>query len=132
MTSSFGPLAGHRYCQLITFRRNGAAMPTPVWFAVRGDRLYVKTERPSGKLRRIRNDARVEVAPCTVLGRMVGAPVAGRARILGPDEIDVAERALRARYGLGRRLFGLVVEPIFAARGLRPAYVEVTPAEVAA
>ena len=128
MIASFGLLDRHKYCQLVTFRRNGAAMPTPVWFAVRDDRLYVKTEQPSGKVRRIRNDARVEVAPCTVTGRVLGPTVAGRARLLGPDESAAAERALRARYGFGRRFFGLVVEPVFAFRGLAPAYLEVTPA----
>jgi PPOX class probable F420-dependent enzyme len=128
MTDGFGPLAGHKYCQLVTYRRNGVAMPTPVWFAVHDGRLYVKTERPSGKLRRIRNDPRVEVAPCTLMGRMRGDLVPGRARLLGPDEEAVAERALRRRYGLGRRIFGFVVEPIFALRGLAPAYLEVVPA----
>jgi PPOX class probable F420-dependent enzyme len=128
MTTGFGPLAGHKHCQLVTFRRNGAAMPTPVWFAVHDGRLYVKTEDPSGKVRRIRNDPRVEVAPCTITGTIRGAAIGGRARLLAPHEVAVAERALRSRYGLGRRLFGLLVEPIFALRGLAPVYVEVTPA----
>jgi PPOX class probable F420-dependent enzyme len=127
----FAGLAGHRYCQLVTFRRTGAGVPTPVWFAVSGDRLYVKTEHPSGKVRRIRNDARVEVAPCTLRGRVLGAFVAGRARVLDPAEAEVAERALRARYGLVRRLFGLLVEPLFALRGLAAVYLEVVPAGVA-
>jgi PPOX class probable F420-dependent enzyme len=128
MTSTFAPLAGHKYCQLVTFRRSGAAVRTPVWFAVDGDRLYVKTEKPSGKVRRIGNDPRVEVAPCTALGRPLGEPLRGRARLLGPDESDVAERVLRSRYGVGRRLFGALVEPIFARRGLTPVYLEVVPA----
>jgi PPOX class probable F420-dependent enzyme len=128
MTDGFGPLDGHRYCRLVTYRRNGAAMPTPMWFAVHDGRLYMKTERPSGKLRRIRNDPRVEVAPCTATGRTRGASVRGRARVLGADEAAVAERALRSRYGFGRRLFGLVVEPIFALRGRVPVWLEVTPA----
>jgi uncharacterized protein len=127
----FAGLAGHKYCQLVTFRRSGVGVPTPVWFAVAGDRLYVKTERPSGKLKRIRNDARVEVAPCTLRGRALGGFVAGRARVLAAAETDVAERALRSRYGLVRRLFGLVVEPLFALRGLTSVYLEVVPAGVA-
>jgi PPOX class probable F420-dependent enzyme len=127
-TARFAGLAGHKYCQLVTFRRTGAGVPTPVWFALEGDRLYVKTERPSGKLKRIRNDARVEVAPCTLRGRVLGAFATGRARVLDATEAAAAERALRTRYGLVRRLFGLVVEPIFALRGLAPAYLEVVPA----
>ena len=123
----FATLSGHKYCRLVTFRRSGAAVPTPMWFALAGERLYMKTERPSGKIRRIRANAHVEVAPCTLRGRPRGATVAGRARILGPTEEPVAERALRARYGAVRRLFELVLEPLFRRRGLIPTYVEVVP-----
>jgi PPOX class probable F420-dependent enzyme len=123
----FSDLAGHKYCQLVTFRRTGVGVPTVVWFALAGDRLYVKTERPSGKLKRIRNEPRVEVAPSTVRGRVLGGFVSGRARVLDAAEATVAEHALRTRYGLVRKLFGLVVEPIFALRGLTSAYLEVVP-----
>ena len=130
MTMGFASLSGHKYCQLITFRRSGAAVATPVWFAVSDDRLYVKTERPSGKLRRIRNDPRVEVAPCTARGRALGEAVCARARLLGADEAGVAERALCERYGFGRRIFGWLVEPLLARRGLEPVWLEVTPVSV--
>ena len=126
--SAFTALSGHRYCQLVTFRRSGHPVPTPVWFALAGDRLYVKTESPSGKVRRIRRDARVEVAPCTLRGRLRGETVPGRARILDTSEAPRAERVLRERYGVGRRLFGLLVEPVFRLRGLRSVYLEVVVA----
>jgi PPOX class probable F420-dependent enzyme len=126
--ADFRGLTDHRYCQLVSFRRNGAAVPTPVWFAVAGSRLYVKTETPSGKVRRIRHDPRVQVAPCTLGGRRLGAAVEGRARVLESWEAPLAERTLRGRYGLGRRLFGFLIEPIFRLRGLAPAYLEVVPA----
>jgi PPOX class probable F420-dependent enzyme len=125
--ASFARLSTYKYCQLVTFRRSGTAVPTPVWFAVAGHRLYVKTETPSGKVKRIRANAHVEVAPCTVRGRLRGPAVAGHARILDPAEEPAAERALRARYGVGRRLFELVVEPVFRRRGLLPTYVEIVP-----
>jgi hypothetical protein len=32
---------GHKYINLTTFRKNGQAVPTPVWFVVRDGRLYV-------------------------------------------------------------------------------------------
>lgn len=120
--------ARFKYCQLVTFRRNGTPMPTPVWFAVRDGRLLVKTETPSGKVKRIRNDARVEVAPCTLRGRLRGAFVAGRARLLAAEEEPAAEAVLRRRYGVGRKIFALVVEPLFHLRGQRSVYLEIAPA----
>jgi uncharacterized protein len=125
--ANFAALDGHKYCQLVTFRRSGKAVPTPVWFAVGGDRLYVKTEDPSGKIKRIRNDAHVTVAPCTVLGRERGAAIDGIARILAPSETAHAEKTLRRRYGFGRWLFTVLVEPIFRFRGLAPIYLEIAP-----
>lgn len=120
-------LAPFKYCQLVTFRRNGEAMPTPVWFAVRDGRLLVKTETPSGKVKRIRNDPHVEVAPCTLRGRLRGPFAAARARLLAPEEEASAERVLQRRYGLGRRLFAVLVEPWFHLRGQRSVYLEIAP-----
>jgi PPOX class probable F420-dependent enzyme len=122
-------LAPFKYCQLVTFRRNGERMPTPVWFAVRDGRLLVKTESPSVKVKRIRNDARVEVAPCTVRGRLRGSLAAASARLLTPDEEPSAEAVLRRRYGLGRRLFAVLVEPFLHLRGQRSVYLEIAPLE---
>jgi uncharacterized protein len=126
-SGAFASLAAHKYCELVSFRRSGAPVPTPVWFALDGDRLYVKTEDPSGKVRRIRRDPRVQIAPCSLRGRRFAMAIAGRARILAPGEEHAAERVLRERYGPARRLFGLLVEPIFRRRGLRPVYLEVVP-----
>jgi hypothetical protein len=36
---------------------------------------------------------------------------------------------LRARYGIGRGFFGLIVEPIFRLRGLAAVYLEVVAVE---
>jgi PPOX class probable F420-dependent enzyme len=126
--ADFALLGRHKYCQLVTFRRNGRSVSTPVWFAHSGGRLYVKTEDPSGKVRRIRRDCRVRVAPCSVRGRVLGPALDARARILPAVEAARAEDALRRRYGVGRLLFTLCVEPIFRLRGLAPIYLEVMPA----
>jgi uncharacterized protein len=57
------------------------------------------------KLRRIRNDPRVLVAPCTVRGKPLGASVEGTARELPDAEKEHAEAAIQSNYGVGRRLY---------------------------
>ena len=104
-TGSVERVAAHKRALLVTYRRDGTPVPTPVWAAPGGGHLYVRTERDAGKLKRLRNDPRLLVAPCTVRGKPLGAPLEARARTLGPAEEAVAERALAARYGLGRALF---------------------------
>lgn len=107
-TGSPGDVAFHKRALLLTFKRDGSAVPTPVWAAPGADgRLYVRSERTAGKVKRLRRDTRVLVAPCTVRGRPLGAPFEARGRTLGPAEEMVAEQALVARYRLGRALFEL-------------------------
>ncbi|MHB1538645.1 MAG: PPOX class F420-dependent oxidoreductase, partial [Solirubrobacteraceae bacterium] len=91
---------------LVTYKRDGTPVPTPVWAAAdEQGRLYVRSERTAGKVKRLRRDGRLLVAPCTVRGRPLGAPLEARGRVLSPDEEADAERWLVARYGLGRALF---------------------------
>jgi uncharacterized protein len=90
---------------VVTYRRDGRPVATPVWAAEDDGRFYVRSERAAGKVKRLRRDNRVLLAPCTVRGRPLGAPFEGHARALPPDEEARGERALARRYGLGRELF---------------------------
>ena len=92
-------LNGHRYCRLTTFRGSGAAVATPVWFALADGRLYIVTQQGSGKVKRLRHRTDVRVAPSTARGAVLGAEVGGQARVLAPSEAAVALRALQAKYG---------------------------------
>jgi dimethylaniline monooxygenase (N-oxide forming) len=98
-------LARHRYALVVTFRRDGTPVATPVWAACADGRAYVRAERHSGKVKRLRHDSRALLAPCTTSGRPLGAPLQAEGRVLAADEERIAERALAARYGLGRATF---------------------------
>jgi len=63
---------GRTYISLASFRRNGAAVPTPIWFGEKDGKLYVMTRSDSGKYKRIRNNPHVRIAPCTVRGKITG------------------------------------------------------------
>ena len=52
-----------KYLNLETFRKSGESMRTPVWFVQDGESLYVHTVANSGKVKRIRNNGRVNIAP---------------------------------------------------------------------
>ena len=120
----FEHLRGHKYALLVTYRRDGEGVPTPVWFGLDDGRLYFRTEKRVAKVKRIRANPRVRVAPCTMRGKPLGPAVEGRARILPPEEEERAEAALQANYGVGRRIYEIPQEPL----GLTGHYVEVTPA----
>jgi PPOX class probable F420-dependent enzyme len=124
-SGTFDPLKGHKYCLLVTFKKDGSGVPTPVWFGIDGEgRLYVRTGKDGAKVRRIGNDPRVRVAPCTVRGKPLGAAIEGTARVVPADEEEHAEAALSSNYGLGRRLYEGVGD---AVGGIEAIYLEVTP-----
>lgn len=90
---------------LTTFKKDGSAVRTPVWFAEDAGKLYFKTRNDSWKYKRIRNNPRVSVAPCTMRGTVTGPEFAGRARILPTNEWDAPRKAIRAKYWLTRLPF---------------------------
>jgi PPOX class probable F420-dependent enzyme len=121
--SGFDHLRGHKYCLLVTYKRGGEAVPTPVWFGLSASKLYVRSEAAVAKVKRIRNDPRVRVAPCTPRGKPLGPPAEGLARVLDQhSETDAAEAALAANYGLGRKIY----EGAGGALGVETVYLEIT------
>lgn len=90
----------HRYLSLATFRRSGAEVRTPVWFAAAAGKIYVFTAGESGKVKRLRRSSRARVAPSDVRGHVRGEWRDAGARIVTErDTIERAHRALRAKYG---------------------------------
>ena len=88
-----------RYLLLTTFRKDGTPVPTPVWAADVGEELLVWTERKTGKVKRIRRDGRVTVAPCSFTGRPRGNAVEARARLLADEGIMRTRSAIEHKYG---------------------------------
>ena len=99
-------LQNHQYANLFTFRKNGVAVKTPIWFAEHAGRLYVMTNMSAGKVKRIRNSGRVEIGPSDQAGKPLGPTVEAQARLLSsPEEIQLAKRSLDAKYGLFKKIF---------------------------
>ncbi len=98
--------AGHRYLNIETYRKSGAGVRTPVWFAEEECRFYLYTLANSGKVKRIRNNRRVRVAPSDFRGNPLGEWREGEACILPAEEAALADRLLSRKYRL-KRLFDL-------------------------
>ena len=76
---AFSAFAGQRYLNLESFRKNGAAIRTPLWFAQDGETIFVYSTADSGKAKRIRRDVAVRIAPCNMRGAVSGDWIAARA-----------------------------------------------------
>src|SRR6185295_11309243 len=95
-------IKGQKYIDLATLRKNGSAVYTPVWFGEKDDKLYVMTRSDSGKYKRIRNNPKVRIAPCTMRGKITGPEVAAVARILPPEDWPAARKTIQKKYWLTR------------------------------
>ena len=103
MSSAIPPqIAGQKYVSLATFRKNGAAVHTPVWFGEENGKLYVMTRSDSGKYKRLRNNPQVRLAPCTIRGKITGPEFAGRARMLEPERWPQARQSIHRKYWMAR------------------------------
>jgi len=120
----FGALRGARQCLLVTFRRSGEPVPTPVNFGLSDDGiLYFRSEPHVGKIKRLRRDAHVRVGPCNLRGKPLGPLVEATARVLPDSE---AERA-RAIVAANWRPEVALIERTYDRIGVPEVYVEVTP-----
>jgi PPOX class probable F420-dependent enzyme len=94
------PLSGQRYVSLTTFRKDGTPVATPVWLVGYEDGIAVWTGVGSGKVKRLRRNKAVTVAPCTVRGRVLGEALAGRARLLSSEDNARVRALIRRKYRL--------------------------------
>ena len=99
--SAFAAFEGQKYLSLETFRKNGEGVRTPVWFAAEKDDaavLFIYTIGETGKVKRIRNNPRVRIAPCDMRGNVTGEFVEARAEILSGDAAAHGVRLLNRKY----------------------------------
>ena len=107
-TDRLAPFRNQKYINIETFRRDGRGVKTPVWFVLRENGVfYVYTEAASWKVKRIRNNPRVRVAPCKMRGDVTGAWQAASAQIVNGEEEQAANRLLDRKYFL-KRVFNLL------------------------
>jgi uncharacterized protein len=120
----FEELRNFRQAIVVTYRRSGEPMPTPVNHAISDDgKLYFRSEPHVGKMKRIRNNPHVRLVPCTFRGKPRGAAAEGIARELSGAEAERAFELIKANWGgvMSRYERGL---DLF---GVPEVYVEVAP-----
>ena len=112
MPDAVAQFTNAKYLNLETFRKTGVGVRTPVWFAqdpgtpssaevspTARSVFYVYSAPDSGKVKRIRNNPRVRVAPCNFRGDLRGAWVDAHARICEGAEVEHGQELLRRKYG---------------------------------
>jgi len=108
MITMFPSVEKQKYLNLETFRKSGVGVRTPVWFVQDGKLLYVRTIADSGKVKRIRNNPQVNIAPCKVDGTLLDDWLQAQACEILDEEIDSkVDRLLGKKYGLMKTIFSM-------------------------
>ena len=97
----------HQFINLETYRRNGQAIATPVWFTINDDRISVVTRSGTGKVKRLRNNSKVRIVPSGIRGKPKGEWVNGKAVFAPQEVLDQALKQRNKKYGFKARLSGL-------------------------
>jgi PPOX class probable F420-dependent enzyme len=98
------PFAHQKYLNLKTSRKAGVPVATPVWFAEAHGTLYIYSLANAGKVKRIRNNPKVRIAPCNVRGHPTGDWVDATARVLDAQGAARGHQLLNQKYGWLKRL----------------------------
>jgi len=122
------PLDRDPYISLLSYKRDGSSVETPVWAAPLDGKLVVFTLRDSFKVKRIRRHPNVRVARCSMSGKLLGPWIEGSCAVVtDATEEARAYQALDAKYGwqmrLGtffRRVFGGLEKRLILAITLSP------------
>ena len=100
--------AGQQYLNLESFRKNGQAVRTPLWFAEKNGEFFIYTLSDAWKVKRIRHNPHVRIVPCDMRGNVKGEWVDAEARILDSAEAEHGQELLRQKYGWMKRVGELV------------------------
>lgn len=99
MSADVSRLANESYISLETYRKNKKSVKTPVWFIVNHENIYVVTKENTGKVKRIRYNGDVKIAPCNFKGKITGDWIHGQARIVSSDEQEELIKKRNEKYG---------------------------------
>jgi uncharacterized protein len=92
---------GEKVISLETYRRNGEPVRTPVWFLEENGILYVHTDHSTGKVKRIRRNPKVRLAPSHFRGKPKAEYVDAQAELeTSPATVEEYHSKIYKKYGL--------------------------------
>ena len=107
--SDFSRFRKEEFLSLETYRKNGQTIKSPMWFAQDNDALYLWTMADTSKVKRIRNNPNVNIAPCKRMGEVTGEWMTAHATIEdSPIVVAQVEAMLLKKIGLFFRIFRFI------------------------
>ena len=90
-----------RVISLETYRRNGQPVRTPVWFLEENGTFYVHTDDKTGKVKRIKRNGQVRIAPSHFRGKLKADYINAKAELMTkPDLVEKYHNLIYKKYGI--------------------------------
>jgi len=96
-----------KYINILTYKKNGHKVSTPVWFICKDNKIYIRTSNHSGKVKRIKNNNNVSYALCNIRGKIKGEWHSGVAKI-EPDVNKMIFSKITEKYGLIAQIINIL------------------------
>ncbi|NDB90322.1 MAG: PPOX class F420-dependent oxidoreductase [Thaumarchaeota archaeon] len=107
---SLAILEKHKYVNLETYKKNGQAVQTPVWFMISDNTILVQTMKTTGKIKRIRNNQKIRIMPCGIRGEPKGEWIEGTAKLADDAKIQEIARLRVKKYGFKAKMLGMFMK----------------------
>ena len=108
-SGKLGAFLTQKYLNLETYRNNGQAVRTPVWFVIHNGVIYVTTPSTTGKVKRLNHNKNVRIAPSDLKGKLKGDWIDATAYFANESESKQALKLRKKKYGLMAILVGISV-----------------------
>jgi len=100
VSSDLWAVRSARTILLITYRRDGTPVETPVSIAFESGRAFFRSYDKAWKTKRLRNNPHVEIAASTLRGKRIGPLIHAHATLLEGEQARTAAKALARRHRL--------------------------------
>ncbi|MFM8658735.1 MAG: PPOX class F420-dependent oxidoreductase [Candidatus Nitrosotenuis sp.] len=109
-SDSFSILEKHKYINLETYKKNGQAVQTPVWFMISNNMIFVQTMKTTGKIKRIKNNSKIRIMPCGMRGEPKGEWIDGTATLADDTKIQEIVKLRLKKYGFKAKMLGMFMK----------------------
>jgi len=89
-----------KYINLQTFKKNGEIVSTPVWFVLKNNEIFFRSDGNSGKVKRIRNNNNIKASICDIRGNIKGQTYTGIANFQDKSRYNEINSLFDKKYSL--------------------------------
>ncbi|HLN35148.1 MAG TPA: PPOX class F420-dependent oxidoreductase [Nitrososphaeraceae archaeon] len=100
MKNIFEGFYDKKYINLQTFKKNGEIVSTPVWFVLKNNEIFFRSDADSGKVKRIRNNNNIKASICDIRGNIKGQTYTGIANFQDKSRYNEINSLFDKKYSL--------------------------------